>query len=308
MIWVILIVLLIIFIIILKRSKKMRFDSVVMVNGTIGSGKTLLCVNRAKRDFRKSHAIWWRRKHIYSIIFKKMKNEEEPLLYSNIPIYKDKRNLELFKYYVPLTNDIIMRKKRVRYHSVMLWDESSLMATSMDYKQYELSEQMSLFLKLLRHECKGSYRNIFGSHANLYINTQSKNDNHYAVDRIVNQVLYITKSISIPFFKVVWVRDLLLIDSVQNEFNDDIKESLACRWFLIPKKTFNMYDSYSYEFLSHDFPVADLDSCPGRIYKVGDKICFEIATFHEWQEIKKSNAMLRDLIDKKKEKELKENG
>ena len=308
MIWVILIVLLVVLFIIWKRSKKLKFDSVVMVNGCIGSGKTLLCVNRAKRDFKKAHAIWWRRTHIYSIIFKKLKNEEEPLLYSNIPIYSNKKNLELFKYYVPLTNDIIMRKKRVRYHSVMLWDESSLMATSMDYKQKDLSEQMSLFLKLLRHECKGSYRNIFGSHANLYINTQSKNDNHYAVDRIVNQVLYITKSISIPFFKVVWVRDLLLIDSVQNEFNDDIKESLSCRWFLIPKKTFNMYDSYSYEFLSHDFPVADLDSCPGRIYKVGDKICFEIATFHEWQEIKKSNAMLHDLIDKKKEKELKENG
>lgn len=299
MIWVILIVLLIVLIILYKRSKKLRFDSVVMINGCIGSGKTLLCVHRAKRDFRKSHALWWRRTHIYSKIFKSMKNEEEPLLYSNIPIYKDKRNLELFKYYVPLTNDIIMRQKRPRYHSVMIWDESSLMATSMDYKDKPLSESMSLFLKLLRHELKGSYRNIFGSHSNLYINTQSKNDNHYSVDRVVNQVLYITKSISIPFFKVIWVRDLLLIDSVNNNFDDDIKESLSARWFLVPKKVFNYYDSYSYEFLSHDFPVSDLDNTSGRIFKVGDKVCFEIATFHEWEEIKKSNNMLHSLIDKK---------
>ena len=43
MIWVILIVLLVVLFIIWKRSKKLKFDSVVMVNGCIGSGKTLLC-------------------------------------------------------------------------------------------------------------------------------------------------------------------------------------------------------------------------------------------------------------------------
>ena len=299
MIWLILIAVFIILFIIYRRSKKFKFDNVVMVNGGIGSGKSLLTVTCALRDFRKSHAIWWRRTHIYSYIFKKYKDEEEPLLYSNIPIYKNKKNLELFKYYVPLTNDIITRKKRPHYHSVLLWDESSLMATSMDYKDKELSEEMSLFLKLLRHELKGSYRNIFGTHCNLYINTQSKNDNHYAVDRIVNQVMYITKSISLPLFKVIWVRDLLLIDSVENTFNDDVKESLSARWFLIRKKNFSYYDSYSYEFLSHDLPIEDLDSCKGRIYKVGNKVMFEIATFHEWQEIKKSNNMIHTLLEKK---------
>lgn len=307
MVWVILIVVLVVLFILYKRSKKLKFDSVVMINGSIGTGKTMLCVARAKSDFKKAHSIWWRRTHIYSLLFKRMKNEEEPLLYSNIPIYKNRKNLELFKYYVPLTKEILQRKRRPRYHSVMLWDESSIMATSMDYKNRELSEEMSFFLKMLRHEVKGSYRNIWGSHCNLYINTQSKNDNHYSVDRIINQVLYITKSVNIPFFKIIWCRDLLLIDSVQNNFEDDIKESLSTRWFLIPKKIFNTYDSYSYEFLSHDLPILDNNNCSGRVYKVGSKIMFEIATFHEWQEINKSNKTIYDLIEKK-EKERDNNG
>ena len=87
MIWLILIAIFVILFIIYRRSKKFRFDNVVMINGCIGSGKSLLTVNCALKDFRKSHAIWWRRTHLYSKIFKKMKNEEEPLLYSNIPIH-----------------------------------------------------------------------------------------------------------------------------------------------------------------------------------------------------------------------------
>ena len=302
MIWVILIVILIFLIILYKRSKRFRPDTICMINGANGTGKSLLSVNKAIRDFRKSHSIWWRNTHLWCYvpllnkIMRVSKDEEEPLLYSNIPIYKDRRHLVLFKYYVPLTNDIIRRNKRPRYHSVILWDDCSIMATSMDYKDKELSNDMSFFIKMIRHELKGSYRNIFGSHCSLYINTQSKNDTHFSIDRCVNQVLYIMKSISIPFFKILWVRDLLLIDSVQNNFNDDVKQDLSTHWLLIPKSTYNRYDSYSYEFLSHDLPVLDNDNCRAKIITENGKIMFEIATFHEWKEIKKSNSHIEEIL------------
>ena len=38
--------------------------------------------------------------------------------------------------------------------------------------------------------------------------------------------------------------------SVVNDFEDDIKESFSSRWFLISKKYFKKYNSYSYEFLT----------------------------------------------------------
>ena len=227
----ILIIILVVLFFIFKRSKKLSMDSVVMINGCIGSGKSLLSVKIACSSINKAHGIWWRRKYIYSKVFKKMKDDEEPLLYSNIPVRS--------KFYVPLDNDILLRRKRMNYHSVLLIDESSLLATSLDYKNRDLSEDLSLFLKLVRHSVRGSYRNIWGTYPNVIVNTQSKNDNHYAFDRTINQVLFLTKSINIPFFKVVWCRDLLLIDSVVNDFDDDIKESLATRWYLIPKISFN---------------------------------------------------------------------
>ena len=286
---VVLIVILIILFIIFKRSKNMCFDSVLMINGQVGGGKSLLSVKVACSSINKAHAIWWRRVHIWSIIFKNMKNEEEPLLYSNIPVKS--------RFYVPLTNDIIRRQKRCHYKSVILIDESSLLATSLDYKDKDLSEDLQLFLKLVRHSLKGSYRNLLGSYPNLIINTQSKNDNHYAFDRCINQVLYITKTKTIPFFKVIWVRDMLLIDSVVNDMEDDIKESLSSRWFLVPKKYFKKYDSFAYEFLTRDKEVVNQTEDYINV-KIKDIEKFYIPSFHNWKEIINSNSSIQDIFIK----------
>lgn len=265
----------------------MSFDSILMINGQVGGGKSLLSVKVACNSINKAHAIWWRRKNIWSKIFRSMKNEEEPLLYSNIPVKS--------RFYVPLTNDIILRKKRCHYKSVILIDESSLLATSLDYKDKDLSEELSLFLKLVRHSLKGSYRNLLGSYPNLIINTQSKNDNHYAFDRCINQVLYITKTKTIPFFKIVWVRDMLLIDSVVNEMEDDIKESLSSRWFLISKKYFKKYDSFAYDFLTRDKEkVEQIEEYQNVTIKNIEK--FYIPSFHNWKEISNSNASINDIF------------
>ena len=298
MFFVILIIIFIVLLIIFKRSKKMSFDSVVMINGCIGSGKSLLSVKIACSSINKAHGIWWRRTHIYSKIFRKMKDEEEPLLYSNIPVKN--------RFYVPLDNDILLRNKRMNYHSVLLIDESSLLATSLDYKDKDLSEELSLFLKLVRHSVRGSYRNIWGSYPNVIVNTQSKNDNHYAFDRTINQVLFLTKSITIPFFKVVWCRDLLLIDSVVNDFEDDIKESIATRWYLIPKKYFKKYDSFAYEFLTRDKEkVLQCEAYSNIDIKDVEK--FYIPSFHNWKEINESNISINDIKIKFYIKEVSEN-
>lgn len=282
---VILIIIFVVLFIIFKRSKKFTFDSTVMINGCVGSGKSLLSVKIAINSINKAHHIWWRRTHIYSKFFRNMKNEEEPLLYSNIPIKS--------KFYVPLSNDIILRQTRCHYKSVILIDESSLLATSLDYKDKDLSEHLQLFLKLVRHSLLGSYRNIWGSYPNVIINTQSKNDNHFAFDRTLNQVLYLTKSINLPFFKVVWCRDMLLIDSVVNDFEDDIKESLSSRWFLISKKFFKKYNSYSYEFLTRDLQKENqIEDYIDISIKNVEK--FYIPSFHNWNEINRSNATLKD--------------
>lgn len=295
---VIIIVILVLLLILFRRSKRFYFDNVVMLNGSIGSGKTSTGVKIAFNSINKAHSIWWRKKYIYSKIFKFKYNkyalqelEEEPLLYSNIPL---KHRL-----YTPLTTDILKRQKRCHYKSVIFIDESSLLATSLDYKDKELSESLTLFLKLVRHSLHGSYRNLLGSYPNLIITTQSKNDNHFAFDRTLNQVLYIFKSINIPFFKVVWARDLLLIDSVLNNFDDDIKQSFSIRWFLVPKSIFKKYNSYCYSFLSDQFEKIGSPKTITNLHKR-----FEIPTFHSWREILLSNNEYHNYLkSKQKEKE-----
>lgn len=283
---IICIVLVVVLFVLYKRSKKYLFDNCVMINGNVGGGKSLLSVKIAINAINKAHAIWYRRTHWYSKLFSIMKNEEEPLLYSNIPIYYNRKKNILFKWYRPLLPEHLSRKKRFNFRSVILIDESSLVATSLDYKDKELSEDLSIWLKLIRHELHGTYRNLFGTYPNLIINTQSKNDNHFAFDRCLNQVLYIFKNINIPFFRLVYVRDLLLIDSVENEFKDDIKEDLSVRWFLVPKKYYNRYNSYAYSFLSDDFELKNLHYKP-------KKNRFIISTFHNWREITKSNEKIK---------------
>lgn len=307
---ILIIILIVLFYFYCKRNKKFHFDSIVMVNGSVGSGKSLMTIYQARRSHKKAHAIWWRRVHIWSIFKKSFKNEEEPLLYSNIPIYANFKKNELYKYYRPLTTEHLLRKKRFNFKSIIIIDESSLVANSTsgvvsksNPMAIVINEQLTLFLKLIRHELHGSYRNIFGScGANLYINTQSKNDNHFAFDRSLNQVLYITKSVNLPFFKLVYCRDLLLIDSVENNFNDDVKEDLSSRWYLIPKKIFKMYDSYAYSFLSDD-----LDICSNICKYIVLSGRFEIATFVQFTEIKNSNELFFEYL-RLKESEVLEDG
>lgn len=122
----------------------------------------------------------------------------------------------------------------------MFQSEVSLIATSQDYKDIQLSQDLTLQLKLIRHQLHGTYRGLFGkTYPNLICETQSRNDSHYSYDRCITQTLFIIKSLNIPFFRIVWCRELLLIDSVENEFEDDFKEDKSVRWFLIPKSVFN---------------------------------------------------------------------
>ena len=75
---IILVVCFIFGLILYKRSKKFNFDSVVMINGCVGGGKSSLSVSIGLRSIKKAHAIWWRRVHIWSIIYPKFKDDEEP--------------------------------------------------------------------------------------------------------------------------------------------------------------------------------------------------------------------------------------
>lgn len=294
-IFIIFIILLVILWFIFRKSKNFFDETLVQVLGASGVGKTSTCVYKAKKYCNFANRLYSRRKWFYDK-FKKGKYPkyfEQPLLYSTQPIYDNIKKGKLYKYYRPLTLDIIYRRKRPNYRSILFEGESSLIANSLDYKDIILSQQLSLHLKLLRQELRGSYRSIFGrSYPNMITETQSKNDNHFSYDRSITNVLYLCKSKTIPFFKIVWCRDLLLVDSVENNFEDDVKEDKSIRWFLVPKRVFKWYDSFAYACLTDNLPKQDYKN---NIYVFRNM--FEIPTFHDWKEIKLFNEQYHKAID-----------
>ena len=286
---IIFIVLVIVLIVLFKRSKKFRFDSIVMINGGVGSGKTLTAVWLAKRSYKKSVRIW-KRKNFFRLLFGKQPKQEKPMLYSNIPLF----NID----FVLLNNDLLERKVRFNFGSVVLISESSLIANSQDFKRKDLpklNDDLTEFLKLIRHELHGSYRSLFGfggTIPNLICETQSKNDNHYAFDRCITQVMFISKSYNLPFFKLQHCRDLLLYEGVENVLLDDSKEDKSFKWYLIPKKVFNNYDSYAYSFLTDNLVNYDDYIHIIKKRKEHKKIQFVIPTYHPFDDILLNNAEL----------------
>lgn len=272
----------------IKYRKKFKLDSITMINGAIGVGKTSTGLYLAKKIYKKEVFRWNLRK-----IFLK-KEEEKPLLYSNIPLYKID--------YVPLSTDLILRNKlRFNYRSVVFIDESSIIADSQDYKKFndikknnkqtiDINTALNSFLLFYRHETRGGH---------LIVDTQSKNDNHYAFDRKCSNSLYLTKNINLPFFKIVWARELLLMDSeVVNVIDDDMKEASTNYWYLVPKSIFKNYDSYCYSVLTDHYKTKSDNKFTKKKPK-GKKQRFEIVTLHtDNEEINLNNELFKREVKK----------
>lgn len=220
------------------KSKFLKLDAVTMINGGVKCGKTSLAVHLALKTYRKNLI----RYYIGSKVFRK--KMEKPLLYSNIPL---KCN------YVPLTKSIIERKERMNYKSVVLLSESSLVIDSMSFKDGLVNERVSLFIKLFGHETRGG---------SMFIETQSINDNHYAVKRCINKTLWIHSLIKvIPFFLVFRVREMAYSDegnpSTINVFNEDVDNSL--KLLIVSKRVWKKFDCYCYSsFTDNLAPVVNV--------------------------------------------------
>lgn len=217
-----------------KKIKLLKLDNVVLINGGVKSGKTTLAVALAIRSYRKALLLWY-----FKRIFKK--GLEKPLLYSNIPLRCK---------YVPLTKDLIERKKRFNYKSVVIMSESSLVIDSMYFKDGLINEEVSLFIKLFGHSTRGG---------KLFIETQALNDNHYAIKRGISRYVWIHSLIkSIPFYLIYRVREMAYTDNgdnVSNVFNNDTEDTI--KYLIVSKRVWRKFDCYCYSYLTDNLPVVN---------------------------------------------------
>lgn len=271
----VIIAILVAWILLSKLLKIPKFGNMVLITGGVKTGKSTMSVWLAARQYwRQRRKVWIYNRILYPALHwlpfrwaKNMRIREIPLFYCNIPI--------AIKGYTPLTTDLIERKTRFRYGSVIYICESSLVADSQTIKDQIINEEMLLLNKLIAHETKGGY---------IFYDTQSISDNHYAVKRCLSTYFYIHHTRKIPFFCLSWVRELKFSEdnSTINTFEDDVEKTLQL--VIIPKKVWKMFDCYCYSALTDDLKVEDRQAI---IVKTQSKKAKKIITFRNYKTIPK---------------------
>lgn len=221
-----------------SKFKVPKIPCVALITGGVKSGKSTLSVYLAIQTYNRVHRRWKIRSFFQTLLHKKV--DEEPLLYSNIPLAVP---------YVPISLELLQRKVRPRYASVAYVNEASLVADQMLFKNDELNERLTLFNKLFGHETCGGV---------LIYDTQCVHDVHYSVKRSLSSYIYVHHlEKRLPFFLVAQVREERYSDDtgVVNSYNEDVENSL--KKVLIPKRVWKKFDAYCFSCLTDGLPVAD---------------------------------------------------
>lgn len=232
-----------------KKIKHLIFPNVVLVTGGVKSGKTTLNTALAIKQFKRVTRQYKFRcfiirtlKKVFKKKFKDVQYPERPLFYTNIPVKID--------YVVPLTWDLLLRRKRFTYKSVILVSESSLVADSMMIKDKEINKNLLLFNKLIAHMTKGGY---------LFYETQSLSDNHFSVKRVLSSYYRIQSCIKwVPFVLLFKVREMAYSaddSSITNVFNQDSADDN--KYLVISKKIWKKFDCYNLSALTDGLEVVD---------------------------------------------------
>lgn len=199
-----------------------------------------MSVALAYKTYKRNHRQWRIRSYFQNLLHLPL--DEEPLLYSNIPLRVP---------YVPLTIDLLTRKKRFRYKSVLYICEASLVADNQMYKvcgETE-NERVALFNKLFGHSTKNGV---------CIYDTQCVGDLSINVRRCLSSDIYIYDLVKcFPFFLVAKIREERYSEDGQtiNTYNEDLEDSL--KKCLISKRTWKLFDAFCYSAWTDDLPVVD---------------------------------------------------
>ena len=262
---VILVIALIIIHFVRKHFKSLTIPNVYLITGAVKSGKSLLAVHIARKEYRKEVRHWYIRKFFQQLLHRE--TDMKPMLYSNIPLAKTKFNL--------LTKDIIMQKVRIPNKSVVLIDEASLLADSMLFKNNDVNNALMRFVKLFGHYSHGG---------KLIIDTQAICDLHFSFKRCMSNYLYIYSRSKLPFFTIMKVREMMYSEdnSVVNNVNEDIELSL--RKIFIWNWSYKLYDCYCYSSFTDHLAYQVNYEVDKKSVKDDLKV-YEVVSFHDFAKV-----------------------
>lgn len=249
--WFILIsICVVILLVVFFRGRKVpKCGSLCLITGGVKTGKSTLSIHLVIRQY-KHRMMKWRIRKVLSFVFRFMPYQEKPVLYSNVPLAGVK--------YSPVTEDLLLRRTRFAYRSVVYIQEASLVESSQYFKNADINERLLLLNKLIAHETRGGC---------LYYDTQSIQDCHFSIKRSLSNFLWIHHCVTwIPFFCVVYLRELFYSEdnSTINTFDSDVEDTL--KRVIVPKSVWKRYDCYCYSALTDHLPVSDAQLYHPRVY------------------------------------------
>lgn len=244
---------------ILSKFKMPKVGAMCLISGGVKTGKTTFGVALAIDKYKRTLRSWKIKSFLCDILNRE--KPEKPLLYSNIPLKVP---------YVPITKDLLTRKKRFRFGSVVYVCEASLVADSQLIKDMDLNNNLLLFNKLIGHS-------LHSGHSALIYDTQTIADVHYSVKRCLSEYFYVHHLVKwIPGILIAYIREERYSEdgSVISTYDKDVEETL--KKVIIKKSTWKKFDSCCYSIMTDNLP------CEDKIVEVDDLKAKDIVSFRDW--------------------------
>ena len=223
-----------------SKFKFPKVGALAVINGGVKCGKSTFAVGLAMKEFKRRVKRTKRINFFRKIFSSKKAPLPLPKLYSNIPLAVP---------YCEIDEDLLMRRKRFEYNSVIYVNEASLLADSKAIQDENININLLLFFKLIGHETKGGC---------VILDTHTIADLHYAIKRTTSEYFYIHHLTKwIPFFMIAYVQECRYSDDGSTIFaqTQDIEDTL--RKVIIRKSTWKKFDSYCFSYLTDSLPVED---------------------------------------------------
>lgn len=244
---------------IMSKFKMPKLGQMVFIDGGLKTGKSTVAVAFLNAKYKIALHDWKFKCFLCEIL--QREKPEKPLIYSNIPL-----NIP----HVPLTQDLILRKKRFRFGSVIYINEASLLADSQLIKDSDLNAQLLLFSKLIGHE-------LHAGHSCIILDSQTVSDVHYSFKRSLAETYYIHHLVKwIPFFLIAYIREERYREdgTVVNTYSNDVEDSL--KKVIIKKSTWKLFDHCCHSTYTDNLP------CEDNVVEVDNLKAKGIVSFRDW--------------------------
>lgn len=269
-----------IFFVIRKHFKVPKFGSLCVTTGGLKTGKSTFSLHLACKTYRRNV-----RSVKFANVLAKLFNkpmQEMPLFYSTIPVGFP---------HVRLTYDLILRKTRFAYKSVVWIDEATLLADSQLYKDVAINAQLLEFCKLFGHETKGGC---------LFFTSHCLTELHIAMRRASSEYFYVHSLFKwLPFFMIATVREERYSEdgTTVNVYQEDVEDCL--KKVIIPKAIWKKFDCYCYSVLTDDLPVECnvISNCS----TLKSDYVLSFSPFHRWKKKDLNVNEDGEVVDEKKE-------